>query len=317
MFVPKDIYMHSKRITILFLVLFAGNLTAQTLSSNQVGKQGGYTYEFWKQNDQGTSSMVLGDSGNFQVTWNNIFNVVFRKGLRPGSKDVIINYSATYNPNGNSYLTVYGWTTNPLVEYYIVESWGSWRPPGGTSKGVVTIDGVKYDLYQTTRTNQPSIEGMKTFPQFWSVRQTKNTSGTVNCASHFNMWASKQMNIGTMYEVSFAVEGYQSSGNADVRMSMISPSSIHNNLGGASSKMNILNTNGTGGQGRIDVIGGGKQTITFMTPKNSYISFKVYNFLGKEIAELAGKEYSAGTHSVTLNTSNLAKGVYYYTLKNR
>jgi len=33
--------------------------------------------------------------------------------------DRAISYAGTYSPNGNWYLTVYGWTTNPLVEYYV------------------------------------------------------------------------------------------------------------------------------------------------------------------------------------------------------
>ena len=37
--------------------------------------------------------------------------------------------------------------------------------------------------------------------------------------------------------------------------------------------------------------------------------------LGEEIAELAGREYSAGWHSVSFNASDLASGVYFYTIR--
>lgn len=30
-----------------------------------------------------------------------------------------IKYSGQYSPNGNSYLSVYGWTRGPLIEYYV------------------------------------------------------------------------------------------------------------------------------------------------------------------------------------------------------
>ncbi|KAL2166610.1 hypothetical protein VTG60DRAFT_2456 [Thermothelomyces hinnuleus] len=35
-----------------------------------------------------------------------------------------ITYSGTYNATGPGYLVVHGWTRNPLIEYYIVESHG-------------------------------------------------------------------------------------------------------------------------------------------------------------------------------------------------
>ena len=209
-----------RRLLLSALVLFTYlSLDAQTLCNNDIGSQGGYTYEYWK--DQGSGCMVLGSGGTFEVDWSNINNLLARKGVRPGSMNQTVTYAADYRPNGNSYLCVYGWTTGPLVEYYIVDSWGSWRPPGGTPKGSVTTDGGTYDIYETTRTQQPSIEGTRTFQQYWSVRRTKRTSGTITCANHFAAWARAGMNMGNLYEVSLTVEGYQSSGYCNVyQMSM-------------------------------------------------------------------------------------------------
>lgn len=56
-------------------------------------------------------------------------------------------------------------------------------------------------------------------------------------------------------------------------------------------------------------------SITFEIPRDTYVSLKVYSILGEEIAELAGKEYAIGKHTVEFNTQNLSNGVYFYTLK--
>ena len=59
----------------------------------------------------------------------------------------------------------------------------------------------------------------------------------------------------------------------------------------------------------------GKTNISFEIPVNTYVSLKVYNMIGTEIIELAGKEYSQGKHIVEFDTKNLAKGIYIYTIK--
>ncbi|HTR81566.1 MAG TPA: T9SS type A sorting domain-containing protein [Bacteroidota bacterium] len=56
-------------------------------------------------------------------------------------------------------------------------------------------------------------------------------------------------------------------------------------------------------------------TISFGIPKNAFVSLKVYNSLGQEIEELAGKEYPAGRHSVEFNASTLASGAYFCAMK--
>ena len=209
---------------------------AQVLYDNATGNQDGYDYELWK--DYGTTSMTLNGGGAFSCSWNNIGNALFRKGIKFGSTksyeqvgNISIDYGCDYQPSGNSYLCVYGWSKNPLVEYYIVESWGSWRPPGASSKGTINVDGGTYDVYETTRVNQPSIEGNTTFKQFWSVRTSKKTSGTISVTDHFRAWSRMGMSLGNLYEVALNVEGYQSSGSANVYKNTIT-------VGGSGSNTN-------------------------------------------------------------------------------
>lgn len=59
----------------------------------------------------------------------------------------------------------------------------------------------------------------------------------------------------------------------------------------------------------------GKTSIPFEIPENCYISLKVYNTLGSEIAELAGKKYSQGKHSLEFDSKNLPDGIYFCRLK--
>jgi endo-1,4-beta-xylanase len=188
----------------------------KTITSGS-GKHCCYTYENWV--GSGSATMTLKADG-FSVNWTGSTQFVGRKGIRPGSGNLVTQYSATFTPNGNGYLCLYGWTTEPLVEYYVLDSWGSYKPPGGSSLGTVTSDGGTYDIYKSMRNNQPSIQGTATFPQYWSVRQQKRTSGTITLANHIAAWATKSMPMGTFYEVSMTVEGYQSSGTADVKFSM-------------------------------------------------------------------------------------------------
>jgi len=54
--------------------------------------------------------------------------------------------------------------------------------------------------------------------------------------------------------------------------------------------------------------------ISFYLPKDSYITLRVYNVLGIEVATLVEGRVSSGTHSVSWNAQDVPSGIYVYKL---
>ncbi len=320
-------------LTCLSLVMSdVGTLRAAvTITNNQNGTDGGYDYELWK--DYGNTTMTLNGGGLFSCAWSNIGNALFHKGKRfnpPRTHDqmgnITIQYSATFQPNGNAYLGVYGWTVDPLVEFYIIDSWGTWRPPGASAKGSVTVDGGTYDIYETSRINQPSIQGIATFRQYWSVRRTKRTSGTISVSEHFKAWERLGMELGKIYAIYFGVDCYQSSGSANITSFILT-------IGGSGTNP----TPPPGGSGATPTPppGGGGNPVRVncntMSLSGSYAGqinnpFSGVALYGNGDAASYTQYFQSGTHSFTLrgcsNNNNMArvdlyiggvnKGTFYY-----
>ena len=56
-------------------------------------------------------------------------------------------------------------------------------------------------------------------------------------------------------------------------------------------------------------------TIKYQISKNSFVTLKVYDNLGKEVAILVNENKYAGTYIVDFNASSYSSGVYYYRLE--
>ena len=56
-------------------------------------------------------------------------------------------------------------------------------------------------------------------------------------------------------------------------------------------------------------------TIDFSMPQAGFVSLKVYDLLGREVATLVNEEKPAGSFRATLDASTLTSGTYFYTLR--
>lgn len=212
--------------------IYSSLATAQTSlpleGDNTQGTIDGWFYSFWKENDNG-ASMTYYDGGRYTSSWqSNVGNWVGGIGWKPGGPRKI-SYSGSYNINNsqNSYLALYGWTRNELIEYYVIESYGSYNPSncsGGQNFGSYQSDGATYNIRRCFRDDKPSIEGDSSdFYQFFSVRTPKKgfgqISGTITMENHFNGWANAGLHIGSTHDyMILATEGYNSQGGSDLRL---------------------------------------------------------------------------------------------------
>lgn len=205
--------------------LLASCAVGPSISENATGLKDGRFYTFWR--DTGSGEMRLGREGAYSVVWQlgDAGNLVAGTGWATGSLDRVVRYSArVFDPGVNGYLTFYGWSKDPLVEYYIVESWGDFVPPGerATFLGTVDSDGGTYRIYRARRINQPSIAGTATFDQYWSVRTSRRPlgqKGVITFANHVAAWSRAGLTLGPLDYQVLATEGFGSEGRSDVTVS--------------------------------------------------------------------------------------------------
>ena len=55
--------------------------------------------------------------------------------------------------------------------------------------------------------------------------------------------------------------------------------------------------------------------LKFDIPKHGFVSLKVYDVLGKEVANLVNEVKAAGSYTVEFNGASLSSGIYYYRIE--
>jgi endo-1,4-beta-xylanase len=206
-------------LAVLAVVLPGTANAARTICSNQTGTNSGYYYQMWS-NGTGSACITLNSGNSYSTNWSRVGDFVAGVGWNPGSNHTV-RFSGSLNASGGTALvSLYGWSTNPLVEYYVMENYHGSPPTAGTYMGQVTSDGGTYNIYEHLQVNQPSIQGTATFEQYLAIRTSPVSSGTITVSNFFNAWASHGMNLGTLNYQILATEAWGGgSGNSSVTVS--------------------------------------------------------------------------------------------------
>ncbi|KAK4123176.1 glycoside hydrolase family 11 protein [Parathielavia appendiculata] len=154
-------------------------------------------------------------SNGYSVSFSGAGDFVVGKGWRTGTSRTISYSGSSSRSSGTVLLSVYGWTRNPLIEYYVQE----WTSDGkgsaqGQKVGTYQADGATWDLWKHQQVNQPSIAGTTTFWQYIANRQGNSGagSGSVNMGAHFAAWQKFGLNLGQHDYQVLATEGWGGAG---------------------------------------------------------------------------------------------------------
>ncbi|MCL2694669.1 MAG: glycoside hydrolase family 11 protein [Oscillospiraceae bacterium] len=207
------------------------------INNNRSRSLGDFDFEVWR--NRGQANMTIYSDGTFECFWDRAEtpNILYRSGKRFNRDrthqeigDIFLTFDVEYEAVGNSSLTIYGWTVEPLVEYYIIESWVSYRPTGGEHLGEFEVDGAMYDVYIQAQSGGNILGSSGEFVQYRSVRQDIRSSGTVPISEHFRLWESLGHDLGFMNDVTLCVTGFNSTGSAKVNQIVLSYG--NNTIGG-------------------------------------------------------------------------------------
>ncbi|WP_307844518.1 glycoside hydrolase family 11 protein [Actinospica acidithermotolerans] len=290
------------------LVALPGSASAaSTICSSQTGTNGGNYYQMWT-NGTGSACMTLNSGTSYSTSWSGVGDFVDGVGWNPGSNNTV-NFSSSLNASGGTTLvSLYGWSTSPLVEYYIEENYSGSPNTAGTYMGQVTSDGGTYNIYEHQQVNQPSIQGTATFEQYLAIRTSPVSSGTITTQNFINAWASHGMNLGTLNYQILATESWGGgSGNDSVTVNSGSGSGGGTGGGGGSGSCTATLSAGSQGSNwyslNVAVTGSSTWTVTMnlVAPAVVYSTSNVSATWPSQYVMVAKPNGNGNNFSVTIS----------------
>jgi hypothetical protein len=194
-------------------------------------------WQLWTNGSPGTLTTYEGVTA-FVASWNNSGDYLGRLGFEWGNSGKkyteygTIKADYVWNKSGSagnySYIGVYGWSTNPCIEWYIVEDSFHQMPfnTGDRPVGTADVDGGTYNLVHrhTSGTGGDRCGGAGSWDQFYSIRLEGKRCGTITVSDHFKVWADQGWNLGNLLEVKLVVEAAGGQGKVEFPLARVTTS---------------------------------------------------------------------------------------------
>lgn len=206
-----------------------------------------YAYKVWSADGKDDISFDGNEKeyGEFSCKWEDASDCMFAKGIAPQTlKDykslgsIVCDYDLSFQAAGYAQFGVEGWLVKggtaaggrTLVEFYIVDGYTEWNPAEGMeSVGKVKIDGCIYEMFRETVSSFDSPD--LTLKYMSVIAEKQNPVGKEGAASckkkisvseHLKAWEQAGLDVsGKVDCVFFEVDGWQSSGEAEIRKNQI------------------------------------------------------------------------------------------------
>jgi Secretion system C-terminal sorting domain len=265
---------------------FGSHYPSATISTYDTAIISGYLAEQWQY--YGVNNALLnygysgqGNAGGFQITFTSHNN--------PASKNLVLpltmgtNWTEDYVGTDSTIISQFPPTVS-ITNYHdenMVDAYGSMTLPGGT-----TVQALR--VRTDTRQYTPTADGYLYYRTIsYTFLSTNGTQVLVEAADT----TSPNTGVIPVSDITFI--------NAPVTDVPYANNQILGNFNLEQNYPNPFNPS---------------TKINYTIPQQSFVSLKVYDILGNEVATLMNGDKSAGTYQVNFNAADLPSGIYFYRL---
>ncbi len=262
-------------------------------------------WELLKTTDGGTTwtQMPSAPAGTGEAGWNNAFQILGTN-MWYGTNATKVYHSTNLGLNWTSAPTTR--TVNSYAVHYNSNTNGI---AAGNAAVKSTNGGTTYDSTGTygTSGNMNGLEGYGT--DWWGLRTDANIYRSTNQGAN---WTTAYTQTGAAFaDINFAIvsgcpQGW-AVGAAGVIARMVNTTGI-SNVGTEVPNDYLLKQNFPNPFNPTT-------NINFSIPKTGFVTLKIYDVVGKEVATLVNEVKSAGSYIVGFNAAHLTSGAYFYRIE--